>query len=100
MNPHIPFSFQHMGSPPPPPPAQPQQTGSPASGGSHHTSSMHPGPATSPSQSVPGRRTPLGTVGLGGFYAQGPHSGAGALMHMHTDENRPSGSSSSATRLE
>lgn len=51
---------------------------------------MHPGPATSPTQSVPGRRTPLGTVGIGGFYAQ---SGLiGAASHSHTDENQPSGS--------
>lgn len=89
MNPHVPFSFQHMGSPPPP--HQPQQSGSPAS---HHPS-LHPGPATSPSQSVPGRRTPLGTVGLGGFYAQGPHSASGTPIHVHTDENRPGGSSTS-----
>lgn len=52
--------------------------------------SIHPGPATSPTQSVPGRRTPLGTVGIGGFYAQ---SGLmGAASHSHTDENQPSGS--------
>lgn len=51
---------------------------------------IHPGPATSPTQSVPGRRTPLGAVGIGGFYAQG-----GLLpptAHTHTDENQPSGS--------
>lgn len=52
MNPHQTYNFHNMGSPPPP-------------------MSIHPGPASSPSQSVPGRRTPLGTVGLGGFYAQG-----------------------------
>lgn len=51
----------------------------------------HPGPTASPPQSVPGRRTPLGSVGLGGFYAQGlgmlppgdenkPDSGAGAVL--------------------
>lgn len=50
----------------------------------------HPGPGTSPSQSVPGRRTPLGTVGIGGFYAQ---SGLMATAtHSQTDENQPSGS--------
>lgn len=74
MNPHQTYNFHNMGSPPPP-------------------MSIHPGPASSPSQSVPGRRTPLGTVGLGGFYAQG-HSGGGTT-HVHTDENRPSGGSSS-----
>lgn len=73
MNPHQTYNFHNMGSPPPP-------------------MSIHPGPASSPSQSVPGRRTPLGTVGLGGFYAQG-HSGGGTT-HVHTDENRPGGSSS------
>lgn len=75
MNPHTPFNFHSMGSPPPPPPAM----------------SIHPGPGTSPSQSVPGRRTPLGTVGLGGFYAQSAHPAGSS--HMHTDENRPGGSS-------
>lgn len=52
---------------------------------------MHPAPATSPSQSVPGRRTPLGAVGIGGFYAQGAH--ASGSTHKLTDENRPGGSS-------
>lgn len=56
------------------------------------TPGVHPAPATSPSQSVPGRRTPLGTVGIGGFYAQGSH--AAGPSHSHTDENRPGGSSS------
>lgn len=59
---------------------------------SQQISSAHPGPASSPSQSVPGRRTPLGTVGLGGFYAQGGSHASGSL-HIHTDENRPGGSS-------
>jgi len=56
----------------------------------------HPGvsgpPAAYPSevhpQSAPGRRTPLGTVGLGGFYFQQqpqPHASSSAL----SDENRP-----------
>jgi len=75
MNPHQAYNFHNMGSPPPP-----------------MSIAIHPGPASSPSQSVPGRRTPLGTVGLGGFYAQG-HSGGGTT-HVHTDENRPGGSSS------
>lgn len=48
-----------------------------------HSQSAQPVPATSPTQSVPGRRTPLGTVGIGGFYAQSQHQ---------TDENLPSGS--------
>lgn len=72
--------------------------------------SIQPIPATSPqSQSVPGRRTPLGTnqlyeinelakfdtffcvgaVGIGGFYAQGTLSSG---SHTQTDENQPSGS--------
>lgn len=76
MNPPGNFNF-HLGSS-----ATPQHLQ-----GNH---SMHPGPATSPTQSVPGRRTPLGTVGIGGFYAQ---SGVmGAPSHSHTDENQPSGS--------
>lgn len=95
MNPHIPFQFQHMGSPAPPPPlpvTQHSGTTQPMSLSPGTLSAMHPGPATSPSQSVPGRRTPLGTVGLGGFYAQGP---ASAHATVHTDENRPGGSSTS-----
>lgn len=51
--------------------------------------STHPGPTSSPPQSVPGRRTPLGSVGLGGFYAQG----LGIMQHggamISQDENRP-----------
>uniref|UniRef100_A0A182TTP4 BHLH domain-containing protein n=1 Tax=Anopheles melas TaxID=34690 RepID=A0A182TTP4_9DIPT len=70
--PHNPFNF-HLG-----PPA------------SHTGHGHHPEPTPSPPQSVPGRRTPLGTVGLGGFYAQ-PH----ASSATHTDENRPSGSAES-----
>ncbi|ETN61625.1 basic helix-loop-helix protein [Anopheles darlingi] len=70
--PHNPFNF-HLGS---------------SAGHSH--GSHHPEQTPSPPQSVPGRRTPLGTVGLGGFYAQ-PHASAST----HTDENRPSGSSES-----
>lgn len=109
MNPHIPFQFQHMGSPAPPPPLPPAHSSgtagaqplslSPGSAGNASGAAvggaMHPGPATSPSQSVPGRRTPLGTVGLGGFYAQGPPS---AHAVVHTDENRPGGSSASSDR--
>lgn len=46
----------------------------------------HPGPTSSPPQSVPGRRTPLGSVGIGGFYAQG----LGMLSQSTPgDENKP-----------
>ncbi|XP_055595975.1 class E basic helix-loop-helix protein 22-like isoform X1 [Uranotaenia lowii] len=69
MDPHNPFF--HLGPP----------TGSVH--GAHH-----PEQTPSPPQSVPGRRTPLGTVGLGGFYAQ-PHAAGSSTL---TDENRPSGS--------
>ncbi|KAH8412386.1 hypothetical protein KR009_001645 [Drosophila setifemur] len=47
----------------------------------------HPAPTASPPQSVPGRRTPLGSVGLGGFYAQG--MGMGGMSQPPTDENKP-----------
>ncbi|XP_011183513.2 class E basic helix-loop-helix protein 22 isoform X2 [Zeugodacus cucurbitae] len=50
--------------------------------------SGHPGPTSSPPQSVPGRRTPLGAVGIGGFYAQG--LGMSQQASMPTDENKPS----------
>ena len=49
-------------------------------------SSTHPGPTASPPQSVPGRRTPLGSVGLGGFYAQGLSL---AQQQQPADENKP-----------
>ncbi|XP_038114231.1 class E basic helix-loop-helix protein 23 [Culex quinquefasciatus] len=74
MDPHNPFNF-HLGPP---------------------TSAVHghhPEQTPSPPQSVPGRRTPLGTVGLGGFYSQ-PHA-AGSASAALTDENRPSGSAES-----
>lgn len=52
---------------------------------------QHPGSTSSPPQSVPGRRTPLGSVGLGGFYAQpGGHSMPSTTTT--TDENSPAGS--------
>lgn len=54
-----------------------------------------PEPTSSPPQSVPGRRTPLGAVGLGGFYAQGHSS---TSMHTHTDENRVGGTSRYLTK--
>ncbi|CAG9799197.1 unnamed protein product [Chironomus riparius] len=54
----------------------------------HSQTLNHPPPPTSsPPQSVPGRRTPLGTVGIGGFFAQ-PH--AASSHQIHTDENKPS----------
>jgi class B basic helix-loop-helix protein 4/5 len=34
-------------------------------------------------------RTPLGTVGLGGFYAQ-PHASTSSAHQAHSDENKPS----------
>lgn len=82
MNPN--FSFHLAGVPPPPPPPPPIQ---------HHAMQsppVPPAPAVSPSQSVPGRRTPLGTVGIGGFYAQSTMSPS-LIQHL-TDENLPSGS--------
>lgn len=51
---------------------------------------MHPNTVPSPSQSVPGRRTPLGAVGIGGFFSQGTHPVVSP--HQSTDENRPGGS--------
>lgn len=50
-------------------------------------------PSGSPPQSVPGRRTPLGAVGLGGFYAHGSHPGSSMHQQQNADENRPSGTS-------
>lgn len=60
---------------------------------SHHpmqNPQIPPAPASSPSQSVPGRRTPLGIVPSGGYYAQSALSPSHA-QHQ-TDENMPSGS--------
>ncbi|EDW04737.1 GH23918 [Drosophila grimshawi] len=48
----------------------------------------HPAPTASPPQSVPGRRTPLGSVGLGGFYAQGMGMSQ-QQQQTSTDENKP-----------
>ncbi|XP_050670616.1 class E basic helix-loop-helix protein 22-like [Leptidea sinapis] len=46
------------------------------------------GESHSPPQSVPGRRTPLGAVGLGGFYMQGGQPPP--PQHCYpTDENQP-----------
>ncbi|KAL6424722.1 hypothetical protein ACFW04_009999 [Cataglyphis niger] len=56
--------------------SHPGVSGPPAAYSSEHT------------QSAPGRRTPLGAVGLGGFYFQQqpqPHASSSAL----SDENRP-----------
>lgn len=50
---------------------------------------IHVEPNSSPPQSVPGRRTPLGAVGLGGFYGQ---PGSSHHPHPHSNnsnENRP-----------
>ncbi|EDW77293.1 uncharacterized protein Dwil_GK18164 [Drosophila willistoni] len=56
----------------------------------------HPGPTASPPQSVPGRRTPLGSVGLGGFYAQGMGGITQQQLQQQqpTDENKPGPSGS------
>lgn len=73
MNPHSNYNF-HLGAS--------------SLSSAHSSAPLHPGPATSPTQSVPGRRTPLGAVGIGGFYAQSSISQA----HTLTDENQPEGS--------
>lgn len=58
-------------------------------GASHANVSAPPaGYSSEHPQSAPGRRTPLGAVGLGGFYFQQqpqPHASSSAL----SDENRP-----------
>lgn len=77
MNPN--FAFHLASGPPPPIPSH-----------SMPSPQVPPAPAISPSQSVPGRRTPLGTVGIGGFYAQSAISPS-QIQHQ-TDENLPSGS--------
>lgn len=82
-HPNLPFGFALPGHTHPPIPQTANMLGPHAAG--------HPGPTSSPPQSVPGRRTPLGSVGLGGFYAQSlgmlppgdenkPDSGANAVM--------------------
>ncbi|XP_046805648.1 class E basic helix-loop-helix protein 22 [Lucilia cuprina] len=82
-HPNLPFGFALPGHTHPPIPPTANMLGPHPSG--------HPGPTSSPPQSVPGRRTPLGSVGLGGFYAQGlgmlppgdenkPDSGVGTAM--------------------
>ncbi|XP_065357513.1 class E basic helix-loop-helix protein 22 [Calliphora vicina] len=82
-HPNLPFGFALPGHTHPPIPPTANMLGPHPSG--------HPGPTSSPPQSVPGRRTPLGSVGLGGFYAQSlgmlppgdenkPDSGVGAAM--------------------
>lgn len=56
------------------------------------------GESHSPPQSVPGRRTPLGAVGLGGFYMQGGQPPP--PQHCYpTDENQPEPGTSYAQRL-
>ncbi|XP_026487802.1 class E basic helix-loop-helix protein 22-like [Vanessa tameamea] len=55
------------------------------------------GESHSPPQSVPGRRTPLGAVGLGGFYMQGGQPPP--QQHCYpTDENQPEPGTSYAQR--
>lgn len=75
-------------------PLPPQSTASLESmyslpGASHASVSAPPaGYSSEHPQSAPGRRTPLGAVGLGGFYFQQqpqPHASSSAL----SDENRP-----------
>lgn len=52
-----------------------------------------------PPQSVPGRRTPLGAVGLGGFYMQGGQPPPPPQHCYPTDENQPEPGTSYAQRL-
>lgn len=47
------------------------------------------GESHSPPQSVPGRRTPLGAVGLGGFYMQGGQPPPPPQHCYPSDENQP-----------
>lgn len=64
--------------------------GPPTLGGSqlaHHHHLIEPS-TSPPSQSVPGRRTPLGTVGIGGFFAQ---PGSSSHLSHTSDENQPDG---------
>ncbi|XP_055920371.1 class E basic helix-loop-helix protein 22-like [Eupeodes corollae] len=77
MEPNMSFGFGiHGHGHPPLPPTQNMLSG-------------HPGPTSSPPQSVPGRRTPLGAVGIGGFYAQ---SSLTLPQPTQTDENKIIGS--------
>ncbi|KAM7352238.1 basic helix-loop-helix family member olig [Cochliomyia hominivorax] len=80
-HPNLPFGFALPGHSHPPIPPTPNMLGPHPTG--------HPGPTSSPPQSVPGRRTPLGSVGLGGFYAQG------LGMMPPGDENKPDSGASS-----
>lgn len=57
------------------------------------------GESHSPPQSVPGRRTPLGAVGLGGFYMQGGQPPPPPQHCYPTDENQPEPGTSYAQRL-
>lgn len=83
MNPNFGFHLTSGLPPPPPPTIQSHSMQNPQ---------IPPAPAASPTgrQSVPGRRTPLGNVGIGGFYAQSALSPS-HIQHQ-TDENLPSGS--------
>lgn len=79
-------SFQH---PLPPQSAAALESVYSTPGASHPSVSGPPAVYSSEhTQSAPGRRTPLGAVGLGGFYFQQqpqPHTSSSAL----SDENRP-----------
>lgn len=57
------------------------------------------GESHSPPQSVPGRRTPLGAVGLGGFYMQGGQPPPPPQHCYPADENQPEPGTSYAQRL-
>lgn len=57
------------------------------------------GESHSPPQSVPGRRTPLGAVGLGGFYMQGGQPPPPPQHCYPTDENQPEPGTSYGPRL-
>lgn len=80
------YLFQH---PLPPQSAAALESVYSAPGASHSGVSGPPAAYSSEhTQSAPGRRTPLGAVGLGGFYFQQqpqPHASSSAL----SDENRP-----------
>ena len=99
-HPNLPFGFALPGHTHPPIPPTANMLGAHPAG--------HPGPTSSPPQSVPGRRTPLGSVGLGGFYAQSlgmlppgdenkPDSGASTVMEKTSPSLMMAPSSSNNT---
>ncbi|KAI4493749.1 PREDICTED: class E basic helix-loop-helix protein 23 [Polistes canadensis] len=80
--------------------SHPSVSGPPTSYSSneHPASAAAAAAAAAAAQVVPGRRTPLGAVGLGGFYFQQqpqPHASSSAL----SDENRPDHERPGASRL-